>query len=834
MSDVTISGSVTTRQTVRSGDTLTIDANGFLHTPETAVEWDLSGTSGLVRLYVEGAVRASSGVAIDTAGTADTSQNLLIDTQAGSSIRAQDDVLRIGSPLNGGSIAVDNRGLLKSYGGSVIDAVVSGTPSGSGLSPFYLLNYASGTIQSDSGIAIRLSSAPSIPQFDGYMYNNNLGTILSNGKGANAGSAIDTVDLGASFPQQLRIINGNAGSIIAVDADAIHPGDYTEITNLGGLIRAGGSLGNDGIDIGSAIGVSIRNDAGGEIRGVSSGISGNNAATIENSGQILGRLGAGIDLDTAPTAITTIVNHATGVIRSYGEGGSIHVSGLIALTNDGVLRKAPSSATVLSIGGGTIENAGSITGYNKTILVSDGHGGAGHGALTLHNSGTITIDTSLIYAGSAIDIIGNFNDTIVNTGTIFGDIRLGGGNDNVVSGAGQLTGTVHGEDGDDIIDVGLTGARVWGGDGNDTLTGRGSLYGDGGNDHIVGLVGGSGYGKNIFGGDGNDIIETPGDHRIDGGSGYDTVILHAENRASGVNFQRGTGSYIGDVRNVEALNIIGTQFDDIILIDKGGTMDNKIYGGDGNDSLSAGGGINLLNGGAGDDHYLVESTTTKIVDESGDDFVATKVDYRIDVGIETVSATLPDLTITGNWQSNRIWGSDGSDTLYGMGGYDLIGGNAGDDTIDGGAGTDTLYGNDGNDTLIGDGGRDYLSGGAGNDRLIGGVEFDHLIGGEGSDVFEFGAVTDSSASEADLILDFSQTQGDVIDIGRIDAAATSATDDAFLWLGTGAFTGQEGELRYEAVGGNARVEGDVDGDGNADFAILLRGIDRLSGGEFLL
>ena len=73
----------------------------------------------------------------------------------------------------------------------------------------------------------------------------------------------------------------------------------------------------------------------------------------------------------------------------------------------------------------------------------------------------------------------------------------------------------------------------------------------------------------------------------------------------------------------------------------------------------------------------------------------------------------------------------------------------------------------------------------------------------------------------DRILDFSP--GDKIDLSRIDAI-TGGVDDAFTFIGTAAFTGggTAGQLRYTAAGGNIFiVEGDVDGDGIADFTLSV-------------
>ena len=67
-------------------------------------------------------------------------------------------------------------------------------------------------------------------------------------------------------------------------------------------------------------------------------------------------------------------------------------------------------------------------------------------------------------------------------------------------------------------------------------------------------------------------------------------------------------------------------------------------------------------------------------------------------------------------------------------------------------------------------------------------------------------------------------RGDKIDLSRIDAIAGGA-DDAFSFIGSAAFSGggaSAGQLRYtDAGGGIFIVEGDVNGDGLADFALSV-------------
>jgi hypothetical protein len=92
-----------------------------------------------------------------------------------------------------------------------------------------------------------------------------------------------------------------------------------------------------------------------------------------------------------------------------------------------------------------------------------------------------------------------------------------------------------------------------------------------------------------------------------------------------------------------------------------------------------------------------------------------------------------------------------------------------------------------------------------------------LTGKGGADTFKWMTADDSAVGKADKI-----------DLSGIDArSATPLESDSFAWLGTGAFTGTAGQLRYEMSGGSANVYGDVTGDGVADFHLILTGATPL-------
>lgn len=96
-------------------------------------------------------------------------------------------------------------------------------------------------------------------------------------------------------------------------------------------------------------------------------------------------------------------------------------------------------------------------------------------------------------------------------------------------------------------------------------------------------------------------------------------------------------------------------------------------------------------------------------------------------------------TINGKGGDDYIEGNEGNDALLSGGdGTDTILGGQGDDLLDGGTGNDTLDGGLDNDTLRGGEDNDQLTGGIGNDQLEGGAGFDTYIynTGDGKDRIE--------------------------------------------------------------------------------------------------
>jgi serralysin len=156
---------------------------------------------------------------------------------------------------------------------------------------------------------------------------------------------------------------------------------------------------------------------------------------------------------------------------------------------------------------------------------------------------------------------------------------------------------------------------------------------------------------------------------------------------------------------------------------------------------------------------------------------------------------------------------------------DNIDGRGGEDDISGLGGKDTIHGGAQDDDLNGDAGNDILTGGTGRDRLTGGSE---------KDFFDFNAIGESVIGSArDRIFDFSRSQGDRIDLRDIDAKSGVSGNNTFKFIGTDAFNDVKVELRFKDLGSDGIVQGDVNGNGVADFEIRVN-VGSMVKADFIL
>lgn len=214
--------------------------------------------------------------------------------------------------------------------------------------------------------------------------------------------------------------------------------------------------------------------------------------------------------------------------------------------------------------------------------------------------------------------------------------------------------------------------------------------------------------------------------------------------------------------------------------------------------------------------------------ETGDATNLTTLNYQMfDPREQVIDATSGDDNFVSREDGATIKGYEGNDMLTGLEAKDKFFGNEGNDTLFGSGGDDQLRGGEDDDIVKGGAGKDLLQGGAGADQLRGGSEADRFV-------FRF--IEDSTVliTGQDTVLDFKIGQGDKIDLHQIDARTGASGNQSFNFIGSSNFHDHAGELRAEKTGGTTVVSGDVNGDGNADFMIVITGELNLNATHFSL
>jgi Ca2+-binding RTX toxin-like protein len=304
--------------------------------------------------------------------------------------------------------------------------------------------------------------------------------------------------------------------------------------------------------------------------------------------------------------------------------------------------------------------------------------------------------------------------------------------------------------------------------------------------------------------------------------------------------------------------------------------------------VDGGAGADTLTGGAGNDTYVVDNAGDRVTEAAsgGIDLVQSSITHTLAAEVENLTLTgTAAINGTGNALANAITGNSGANVLDGGAGADTLDGGAGADTLNGGADNDTYVvdnaadrvielagggidlvqssitytlaaevenltltgtaaingtGNALGNVITGNSGSNRLHGGAGNDTLTGGGGRDVLTGGTGADVFRYEALLDSrpSANRWDVITDFSGGDGDRIDLSALDAHSGLSGDEAFSFIGVEEFSAvnASGQLRFEYDDelGMGFLYGSSDADDDAEFAVLLRGVNSLQANDFIL
>jgi Ca2+-binding RTX toxin-like protein len=571
----------------------------------------------------------------------------------------------------------------------------------------------------------------------------------------------------------------------------------------------------------------------------------------------------------------------TDVVEVFLDAGSaFDASGFVSTVETFIFRDTASNENITGTQG---DDRFSITGGIDAVI-----GGGGNDLLIVdYSADTGTFQTS----GNTIT---DFVNTQVSFSEIARfDVRLGSGSDNIVLGAGNDR--ISGGGGNDSLNTGTGAAVVDGGADVDRWiadfsgdasaktidvnlsgvqnAGNGTTYvnverlgftGGSGNDIIVTRTGNPNDGLNdtLDGGGGNDTLTVGGGiDTVAGGDGDDLLIVDYSSDTG--SFQV-SGAIFTDFANtqvsfsgIERFDVrLGSGSDNIVL----GAGNDRISGGGGNDTLDTGAGVAVVDGGADVDRW--------IADFSGDASIKT-INLNLtgvrSAGNGTTYVNVERLGFTGGSGNDVIVTRTGNpndglnDTLNGGGGGDTLTVGGGIDVVDGGGGNDLLivdYSSDTGsfqvsgaiftdfantqvsfsgierfDVRLGSG-TDNIVLGAGNDRIAGGGGGDQLDGGGGRDRFVYGSTSDSLAAAFDTLANFEDAL-DRVDLSGIDARAASPDDNAFSFIGAGAFTAS-GQLRVFNDGINTFVEANVNGNLSAELTIRLTGVHTLDAASFFL
>ncbi|MGQ7816036.1 M10 family metallopeptidase C-terminal domain-containing protein [Metapseudomonas furukawaii] len=479
---------------------------------------------------------------------------------------------------------------------------------------------------------------------------------------------------------------------------------------------------------------------------------------------------AGVDTVSylyAASAVT--ISLAVTTAQATGGSGSDTLVAIENLTgsnfNDRLV--GDSAANVLNGGTGTdtliggdgsdiyyVDNAGDLVSETNA-LISTGGTDTVYSYLAAYTLGA-HVEQGRILATGAANLTGN---GLANT------LFAGSGNNVLNGGAGVDTLSYLYASSAVTASLAVTTAQATGGSGADSLVAIENLTGSNFNDRLTGnsavnvLNGGKGA-DTLIGGDGSDVyyVDNAGDlvsetNAVTSTGGSDLVYSALATYVLGANVEQG--------------RILATGTANLT----GNGLANTLFAGNGN---------NVLNGGAGVD----------------------TVSY-----LHASSAVVASLAVT----TAQATGGSGSDTLVAI---------------------ERLIGSNFNDRLTGNSGSNLLNGGAGNDLLVGGLGKDTLVGGSGNDTFDFNALSEMGVASTtwDVITDF--TRGaDKIDLSTLDANAATVANDAFTaFIGSAAAFTQAGQLKLA----NGVLYGNTDADSAAEFAIQLTGISGLSTSDLIL
>jgi Ca2+-binding RTX toxin-like protein len=352
-----------------------------------------------------------------------------------------------------------------------------------------------------------------------------------------------------------------------------------------------------------------------------------------------------------------------GIDRMFGQNGNDQMFG--GADNDVVLGGLGNDSVVGGAGNDSLSGGGG----QDTL-----RGEAGDDSIELHHyaldAAMTDQQTLLAYGGDGDDTFQNRNTLTEGRSSVLAD-SLGEGHAGFV--------TLHGGAGNDSMYAGTTrGGDLFGGTGNDYMAGsvlegeegQMNLYGGEGNDVLYG-----GNATNLWAGSGDDFMNLLGNTTAWGGDGNDTFNVYAyDTPPGGATVYGGLGAdtiTLGEGNDTGH----GGDGDDVIY---GGNGLDMLYGGLGNDTVRGGQGADLLSGGDGADTLAAT-----------DDGAYMPGDYEgdLDTKNDTLFGGAGNDALTADRAGHTLYGGSGGDTLH----VNLVNTLSGGVTVlDGGLGNDIL------------------------------------------------------------------------------------------------------------------------------------------------
>lgn len=344
-----------------------------------------------------------------------------------------------------------------------------------------------GTLTSTSGPAMQLGDAALADSattiridYRGSFISGGAGLVTLSG-GLTFEVVGDDTDAGlvSTFGTMLDLRQGgntitNDGSMQSSGVIVLSAGASDDVVNNRTMTTSADAIVSSGADMTIANNALLNSGMGRAIQSSAAGLTVQNAGTISafldavsssgadaeitNFNTVSSKQGAGIFASGTGVTIenTTLIEGKTSGIHTTGAGAEITNSGTVSSTGtaiqalgDGSVVNTTSKLTgaVALVLGGTdsiATNANEVRGTSATAA-----------AVSLLGTADFTNDGA-VFAKSGIAVsAGNGDNSIRNTGSLHGDVKLGGGSDWFSALSGEIDGKVYGGKGDDVYEAGI-------------------------------------------------------------------------------------------------------------------------------------------------------------------------------------------------------------------------------------------------------------------------------------------------------------------------------------------------------------------------------------------